>query len=401
MTCERTYPPGRFGYVAPYRNQSKKIAWLYLQHYAAPLLNLGGKKNESELVITMPHNGATIELFGADNADAMRGLYFDGIVPDEAQSIPRSTLSQIILPCLADYQGWLDCSGTPRGWTNLLGELVRMAQADPDNWFLQILKASETGIIPAEELDRQRRLMSENEYLQEFECSFDAAITGAVYGKQIAEAMSDDRLLQSMEVVEGVDVQTAWDLGFDDSTAIWWFQVLRDEIHILDYYENSGQHIAHYCDVVRNRAQENGYRYGKHWVPHDAAHELLAAGGRSIVQQADALGVRMWVVPATSQQNGIEAARKTLERCWFYVPRTEIGLEALRQYQFQFDADKKVFKSKPRHDWASHGSDAFEIIGQVWRQIQDPPKPIKPRFLGDLTFDELVASTPKLGGRRI
>lgn len=400
VSIERKYPPGRFGYLAPYRNQSKKIAWMYLQHFAAPLLAMGGRKNEQELTITMPHNGATIELFGADNAESMRGLYFDGIVPDEAQGISRSTLSQIILPCLADYAGWLDCSGTPRGWTNLLGELVKMARDDPDQWFLQILKASETGLIPQVELDRQRKLMSENEYLQEFECSFEAAITGAVYGKQIAEA-SEKRILPHIDPVADVPVHTAWDLGYDDSTAIWWWQSLPGEIHILNYYESNGQDVPHYCQVIHDRGKANGYSYGKHYVPHDGAHKLLAAGGRSIVQQADALGVRMYVVPATTQQNGIEAARKTLERCWFDATACELGLEALRQYQFEFDGDKKVFRSTPRHDWASHASDAFEIIGQVWQQPKEAEKPAAPKFLHEITFDELIQSTPRRASGRI
>lgn len=388
VTIERTYPPGRFGYLAPYRNQAKKIAWLYLKHYAAPLIQMGGKVNESDLMVTMPHNGATIELYGADNADAMRGGYFDGIVPDEAQDIPRSVLSQVILPCLADYQGWLDCSGTPKGWSNLLGELVKLARSDPENWFLQILRASETGLIAPDELARQRYIMSPNEYEQEFECSFDAAITGAVYGAQIAEADKSGRLVKDLPLAD-VETHTAWDLGYDDSTAIWWFQILRGEIRLIDYYENSGQDIPHYCGVVNQRGSERGLRYGKHYAPHDAANELLAAGGRSIVQQAYALGVRMTVVGATSQQNGIEAFRKTLGICWFDEARCEQGLEALRQYQFEFDPDKKVYRSKPRHDWASHGADAGEIIGQVWRLPYEQELKPEPRFLADMTASDI------------
>ena len=124
------------------------------------------------------------------------------------------------------------------------------------------------------------------------------------------------------------EVHTAWDLGYDDSTAIWWFQVLRGEIHILDYYENNGQDIPHYCDVVSDRARDCGYRYGKHYVPHDAANELLAAGGRSIVQQAFALGIGMRVVAATSQQNGIEAVSATKTPRKLLVRRKQV-----RRYQ--------------------------------------------------------------------
>jgi phage terminase large subunit len=386
ILCERPNP--RFGYLAPFWIQAKDIAWQYLKHYAAPLIAMGGKVNESELSVTFAHNGAVVRLYGAENAERIRGLYFDGIVVDEAQGIARSTLSAIILPALADRTGWLDCSGTPRGWSNLLGELVKLARKDGADWFLQILRASETNIIPAQELARQRALMSENEYLQEFECDFDAAITGAVYGLQIAQADREGRLKPHIPVSAG-EVHTAWDLGYDDATAIWWFQVLQGEIHILDYYENAGQDIPHYCLVVSDRARDRGYRYGKHYVPHDAANELLAAGGRSIVQQAFGLGVKMYVVPATSQQNGIEAARKTLERCWFDVSACEQGLEALRQYQFEFDSEKKVFRSKPRHDFASHGADAFEIIGQVWQKPRQDEEKAKPRFLHEATADEI------------
>lgn len=409
VLTERTYPPGRFGYLAPFRNQAKKIAWLYLKHYAHPLIQHGGKVNESELTVTMPHNGATVELYGADNADAMRGGYFDGITPDEAQDIPRSVLSQVIMPCLADYQGWLDCSGTPKGWSNLLGELVKLARSDPENWYLQILRASETGLIAPDELARQRHIMSPNEYEQEFECSFDAAITGAVYGQQIALADKQQRILPRIEVAN-VPTHTGWDLGYDDSTAIWWFQIFNGEIRILDFYENSGQDIPHYCDVVIQRAKDRGYRYGKHYVPHDAANELLAAGGRSIVQQAWALGVKMYVVHATSQQNGIEATRKTLERCWFDASTCDdrkypsdggtSGLDALRAYQFEFDSDKKVYRSKPRHDWASHAADAFEIIGQAWRLPYVEPEKPKPKFLHETSLDELWATSAGQGDHK-
>lgn len=389
----RAFPPGRYAYIAPFRNQAKRLAWLYLQHYAGPIIvQMGAKKNEADLILTMPHNGATVELYGADNAEAMRGNYFDGVVLDEAQAIARSILASVILPCLSDYKGWLDCSGTPRGWQNLLGELVKQARADPANWYLQVMRASESGILDVEELRVQRANMSENEYAQEFECSFDAAITGAVYGKEIAAAQAAGRIGYVPHEPDA-PVHTAWDLGYDDATAIWWFQALRGEYRLLEYYESNGQDIPHYCGVLADRAQRGGYSYGRHYVPHDAGHKLLAAGGRSIVQQAHALGVRMTVVPATSQQNGIEAARKVLATSWFDETGCEQGLEGLRQYQFEFDADKKVFKSKPRHDWASHPADAFEIIGQVGRAPREvEPTPV-PRFLDQMTFNELAGTT--------
>lgn len=368
----------RFGYLAPFYVQAKDIAWVYLKQYCAPLIDLGGKVNESELSVTLPHNNALIKLYGAENAERMRGVYWDGIVVDEGQGIKKTVLTQVIMPALADRQGWLDVSGTSKGWENLLGELAKLAKNDPE-WFYQMLKASKTGIIPKEELIRLKAMMPDNEYEQEFECSFDAAITGAVYGQWLSA-----KELRKDIYDPNLPVHTAWDLGFDDATSIWFWQIINSEIRLIDYYENNGQNIEHYCNFLKSRA----YPYGKHFVPHDAAHKLLAAGGRSIVQQAYALGVKMFVVAATSQQNSIEAARKTLERSYF-DEKTELGFGALKQYQFEFDEDKKTFRSKPRHDWTSHAADAYEIIGQVWRNPVISEEDEKPRFLADLTAKDV------------
>lgn len=380
--CELLNP--RFSYLAPFYVQAKDIAWLYLKHYTAPLAPYGLKTNESELMVTLPHNGAMIKLYGAENAERMRGLYQDGIVIDEGQGIAKKVLTSVIMPSLADRKGWLDVSGTPKGWDNLLGELVIMAKANPDQWFLQILKASETEIIDSDELERLKQLMPENEYAQEFECDFDAAITGAVYGKWMSDAEKDGRFKAGI-YNPAIKVSTSWDLGFDDSTALWFYQIVGKEVRLIHYYENNGQDIIHYCDYIKSLP----YDYADHFVPHDAAHELLAAGGRSIVQQAHAQGVKMRVVNATSQQNQIEAARLIIKSCWFDPIECKEGIAALKQYQFEFDEDKQTYRSKPRHDWASHGSDAFEIIGQVMKEELQPTEEPKPRFFEDLTAKEI------------
>lgn len=237
-------------------------------------------------------------------------------------------------------------------------------------------------------LDKERKHLEQTDpeaYQHIWEGEFDTRYFGGVYSKQIAEAAEQGRIT-TFSTDSVLPVHTAWDLGYDDSTAIWFWQLARNEIRLIDYYEASGEDIAHYCDVLKAR----GYKYGRHYVPHDAANKLLAAGGRSIVQQAHALGVVMQVVAATSQQNGIEAARKTLEISWFDADKCKEGINALQQYQFEYDEDKKVFRSKPRHDWASHGSDAFEIIGQVWQEMKSEAKPQKPDN-GIGTYNDMMA----------
>lgn len=370
----------RLAYIAPFYSQVKRVAWEYLKRYGAPVII---KTNESELYVELA-NGARIYLFGSDNADALRGLYLDGVILDEYADMKHSVWGQVIRPMLADRKGWAVFIGTPKGH-NAFYDIYKLSKNDPE-WFTMMLRASGSGLLSQDEIIDMRKTMTEDQAEQELECSFEAAILGAVYGKWVAELEKKGRSYPGI-YDKDLPVHTAWDLGYDDATAIWFWQVLRGEIRLIDYYENSGQDIEHYCQTLKAR----DYSYGKHWVPHDAANKLLAAGGRSIVQQAWEFGVKMYVVSATSQQNGIEAARKSLECTWIDSEKCMEGAEALKQYQFEFDDDKKVFRSKPRHDWSSHAADAYEIIGQVWKNpVMDEDKP-KPRFLHDLTAKDVFA----------
>lgn len=382
IQCKKVNP--RFRFICPFYVQAKDIAWAYLKFYCQPLIALGAKVNESELTITLPHNNAVIKLYGAENADRMRGLYSDGDVLDEAQDIPKEVLTTVIFPALLDRGGWLDVSGTPRGWENLLGEIAIMAGKDPENWFMQILRADDSGILPEEELARARALMSENEFSQEFLCSFDAAITGAVYGKQVAAMELSGRIKEGIYDPK-LPVHTSWDLGRKDATAIWFWQKVMGEVRLVNYYENHHDQIGDYCDVL----DKMDYTWGHHYVPHDAKHKILAAGGRSIIEQAYARGYKMFAVPATSVQNGIEATRKLLEYTWLDPVACAQGLRSLKAYQHEWDKDKKIYRDKPRHDWASNGCDSLEIIGQVWRDDVKPEEPARPRFLHEVTANEV------------
>lgn len=354
--CERHEP--MFGYLAPYFVQAKDIAWNYLKHYSSPILNVPGpylaKKNESELSVVFPHNGATIRLYGAENVERMRGKYFDGIAVDEAQDITPNALTSVILPALSDREGWLDISGTPKGYGNLLGQTFKQAEADPEEWFLQVLKASQTGLLPAAELERLRKLMPENEYLQEFECSFDAAITGAYYAKGLADADFDGRIT-SVPYEKASRVHTWWDLGISDSMTIWFVQLVGREIRVIDYYEASGYGLEHYARVL----DERGYLYGKHIAPHDIMVRELGTG-RSRIETASTLGIEFEVAPNIPVKDGIDAVRMVFNRMWFDKRKCAIGLDALKQYQEKRDPKRDVSLG-PLHNWTSHSADALRV----------------------------------------
>lgn len=370
---------GRYAYIAPFYSQAKQVAWEYLKYFSAPIQV--EEPRESDLSVKVMGN-SVIRLYGADNPNTLRGNYFDGVVLDEFGDMKPSMWAEVIRPALSDRKGWAVFIGTPKG-KNAFFDVWDRARTAPDQ-FAVMLKASQTGILPEEELEDARRSMTPDQYAQEYECSFEAAIQGAIYGVFMREALEAGRI-KSVPYDANLPVHTSWDLGFDDSTAIWFWQITFGEIRLIDYYETNGHGVPHYTDLIKSKP----YTYGRHWVPHDAANELMAAGGRSIVNQMWDAGVKASIIPATSQQNSIEATRMTLPRCWFDETACAQGIEALRQYQFEFDEDKKTFKSKPRHDWASHACDAFEIIGQVWRNPESERVTAPPRFLHETTADEI------------
>lgn len=363
--CRKPNP--RFGYLAPYFVQAKDIAWSYLKEYAAPIIEHGGKVNESELSLTFGHNGAVIRLYGADNAERMRGLYFDGLAADEAQDIRPSVLTQIILPALADRKGWLDLSGTPKGWGNLLGQTYQRTKDDPE-WFVQVLKASQTGLIDEAELRQLRASMPENEYLQEFECSFDAAITGAYYAREL-QAAEDEGRLTSVPFEPMARVQTFWDLGISDSMAIWFAQVVGREVRVIDYYEAAGHGLDHYARVL----SEKPYVYERHWAPHDIQVRELGSG-RSRLEVAAGLGIRFDITPNISVKDGIDALRMLLPRCWIDARKCATGLEALKAYREKFD-EKRGVSLGPLHDWSSHASDAARYMAVALQEQIQTKKP--------------------------
>ena len=355
---------GQYAYVAPYLSQSKNIAWSYLLKFAEPIIE---KKNESELWV-MLINGARIRLFGADNAEALRGLFLDGIVLDEFADMRPKVWSEIIRPLLADRKGWCTFIGTPKGHNNFW-EIYKRGEQEP-NWYVKVLRASQTGLLDADELADARKMMDENQYLQEFECDFESAIVGAYYGKEMRE-VTDQGRIQHIKVDPDYPTYTFFDLGYSDSTAIWFAQFIGNEIRVVDYHSSNGHNVQYYIELL----EEKGYKYGLHFLPHDARAKTLASNKSIIEQMAEGLGLKnMRIVPSLSIQDGIQAVRMLFPKIFFDF-KCEEGIECLRQYQREWDDDKRCFKDKPRHDWTSHGADAFRMMAIAYQKDPEIKKP--------------------------
>jgi phage terminase large subunit len=361
-TCEKERP--RFGYIAPTLKQAKAVAWDYLKHYTDPIP--GVSYNETELRADLP-NEARIRLFGADNPDSLRGIYLDGVVLDEFPLMQGRTWSEVIRPLLADRMGWALFIGTPNG-KNAFWDIYQQATAD--NWFRTSYKASETGVIDAAELKDAARMMTEDEYAQEFECSFEASVRGAVYAKELAQVRAQKRIAR-VPYDPILPVHTAWDLGVGDATAIWFAQVHGAERRIIDYYEASGEGLQHYAAIL----DKKGYKYGRHLAPPDIEVRELGSG-RSRKEIAAGLGIKFEVVKGLRLEDGINAARMLLPTCYFDEDKCSAGIEALQNYRWDFNQRLDEFKSSPVHDWASHGADAFRYLALGLKQLPEN-KPLK------------------------
>ena len=383
----------RYAYIAPQFNQAKDVAWLYVKRLTADVP--GVTYNEAELRANLP-NGAQVRLFGADNPDRLRGLYLDGAILDEHADMKPRVWGEVVRPMLADRQGWAAFIGTPKGHN----EFYKVwTEADQD-WFKLMLRGSESGLVPEVELAAMRKNMTEDQYEQEVECSFEAAILGAYYGKEMTQADRAGRICQ-VPYDPAIPVYTAWDIGYRDDTAIWFYQMVRGEIHLIDFHASSGNNIKFYIDLLASKA----YKYKRHWLPHDARAKTLASGGKSVIEQlAEGLDIKtMAIAPHLDIQDGIQAARMTLPVCWFDEERCFDGLEALKQYQREWDEDKKSFRERPRHDWTSHPADAFRMLSVAWRDEFKEEEKKAPKFLDikDTPLNELWALEKPRTERRI
>lgn len=412
----------QYAYIAPLFVQAKQIAWDYILQYGEKIIR---RKNESELYVELI-NGAKIFVLGADNPDRLRGLYLDGAVLDEVGDMKARLFPEIIRPALADRKGWAVFIGTPKG-ENAFFDLYELSRTDPE-WFSLMLKASTSGILPAEEIEDMKKSMTEAQIDQELECSFSAATQGSIYGRWIEKAKDAGRFKEGI-FDPSIPVFTSWDLGYSDDTAIWWFQVAGDELRAIDYYHNSRQDMRHYAEQLYGReipedkiefgangkvlsyslgepiagiAHRAKYNYADNYVPHDAAYKLLQAGGRSVVDQLYEFGIKTRVIAATTQQNQIAAGRSAIDRAWFDPVLCKEGIRCLRQYSFKEGAGENGETGTPKHDIYSHGADAWEGLARVWKSAKIEAPPLRPKFLNEMTVEEIFyGETTQTGANRI
>lgn len=368
--------PRRFAYIAPLRVQAQDVVWDRLLATVAPLP--GVQIHKAELRVTLP-NGAIVQLYGADNPDRMRGITLDGVVLDEVAQMPPKLFTEVLLPALsrAGRAGWCVWIGTPKGrnaFWQVYDETSRDMLAGSPEHFADMQRASDTGGLDKAMLDQARSMMQPEEYEQEFECSFQAAIVGAYYGREIAAAEAEGRICR-VPYDPSLPTTTAWDLGYGDSTVIWVAQRHRLETRVIDCIQGNGVGLDWYAAELAKRP----YKLTETILPHDAGSGTLQTG-KSVDGMLRTLNLpRIRVLPRDDVEPGIEAVRRLLPSCVFDAERCPRGLEALRQYRRAWDDKGQVFRPTPLHDWTSDYADAFRYLAMGLRPAEVIERPRLPR----------------------
>lgn len=372
LTCQKVNPRGH--YFAPTYKQAKSIAWDYLKMYTGHIPNM--TYNKTELSAEFPM-GQRIQLVGADNPDGFRGQYSDSAVLDELAMMPPKLWSEVVRPALADREGTALFIGTPAG-RNAFYDLYERA-GDLPHWGRVKLGYQDTGIIPIKEINQMRAEMADYEFSQEMECSFNAAVRGAYYGRVLADAEAKGRIC-SVPYDAALPVITAWDLGMADATAVWFIQASPGgEVRLIDYEEYHGKGLPEIISDLRKKE----YEYSMHIAPHDIRVRELGTG-TSRYEIAAQNGVRFDVCRNMPIHDGIEATRNLLTRTWIDFNQCRLGLNHLQLYRANYNDKTGVASTKPLHDHTSHAADALRMYAVEMGQRQSPGN-----WAGSINYDML------------
>lgn len=358
----------QFAYIGPTYKQTKRIAWEILKLYSRDIPGI--EYNESELTVKYP-NGSRLFLAGSENIDALRGIALWGVGFDEYPQQPSNIFSEVISKCLADHLGYAIFFGTPKG-KEQLWKTWKNAQDNPD-WTV-IFKTIDDSLKEesGETIDNLRialeddkrlvlqGMMTQDEFNQEWYCSFEAAIKGAYYAEQIAEARKNNRI-KAVPYDKALKVHTVWDLGVGRALGIGFYQRIGNETHLIDYWEGGdGQGIV---DGIKE-IQRKDYIYGSHFAPHDInAKELMS--GKVRIETARELGINFEIVPMINVIDGIDKGRLMWSRLWVDENNCDDWLNAISQYKSEWDEEKGKFGDKPVHDWTSHAADVHRYASLI------------------------------------
>lgn len=342
-------------YIFPTYSQAKKVIWDNMTKSGQRFLDyipqeMIASKNSSELKIRLT-NGSLIQLAGSDDIDRLVGTNPSICVFSE-YAIQRPEAWTYMRPVLTENGGVAVFISTPRG-KNHYYDLIQRNRDNPA-WFIETLSVKDTGAITQADIDREiQDGMSPDMVAQEFYCSFELGVEGSYYAEYLRKAYDDERIC-AVPHDKRRKVYTAWDLGYNDSTAIVFFQVHGEVINFIDFLENRNKSLEEYLTMIKDKP----YTYGGHYIPHDGAHKS-GITGESYRSKAHELGYNLTVLPVSGVDQGIDTVRSMFGKLWFDKTKCSHLLKCLENYRKVFDETNRVYRPRPLHDWSSHAADSL------------------------------------------
>lgn len=369
---KRKFPPPRYAWFYPTRVRAKDIAWPYLKHYAMPVPNHA--VIESELAIEYP-NGGRITLYGADNSRGV-GLWLDGVYYDECDEIPQKVIAEVA-PTLADYKGFSVYAGMLKGRHNL------WKRYEATTGFKLLMRASETGIIDAGELERLRLTMGEAAYEMQMECNVNASIANAIYGKQMDDMRKENRIVPKLQIDPAVSLYAFADIGHSltgDDWSWWFIQLSGRDMLVHEYYARTGEMPSHYAAKILEVQERLGVRVTQVFLPHDGARK--DRHGNSAKDDLESAGLlnRVRIVDRTPNVwDSINDVRSVLPQCYisqegcgngWTLGEMEMpsGIDCLDYYTKKIEAQTGLITEVPVHNQYSHGADAFRTFVEALKR---------------------------------
>lgn len=403
VTCELAHRRvGSYWHCLPEYGQARKALWSAVNAHTGKRRlfeafppEIIDSMNDNEMFLRLKC-GSTWQMIGSDRYDATVGAGVAGITYSE-WALANPSAWAYHRPMLEENNGWAMFITTPRG-RNHAKAMYDMAAKNP-RWFAEVSDVHTTGALSPEQLEESLAEyialygedMGRAQLEQEYLCSFNAAILGAFYGREMSALRAEGRITGDLDAIPGLPVHRAWDIGVSDDTSIWFFQVVGVQVFVLDCYTANGVGVDHYAEVIGKMHAERGWDHGTDYVPHDAKVKEWGTG-RTRVETMQSLGLSPSVVPQAGLLDGINAVRRTLPHCVFHDRCEEVGIAALEMYQREWDDDKKMFKQNPLHNWASHLADAFRYLAMAWRQTP-VVKPKAPTISGPIRVGQIIAPT--------
>ena len=368
-----------YWYIAPTYRQAKKIAWRMIQKFWDQIKWF--TYNASELIVNYT-NWSTISLFGAENPDSLRWLDLRWVIFDEYAQQPSNIYSEIVFPMINANWWWVTWIWTPK-WKNAFYQLYQRAIKD-DRFFTMLLRHTDTNLLNDEQIEDARKEMTEEEFEQEYNCSWEAYMRGSVYGKELSLAHSEWRVKEWL-YDPALEVYTFWDLGISDAMSIWFVQISNWQIRIIDRYSNTGYWLEHYSWVIKSKP----YKYKNHYFPHDIRQREISTG---LTRMETAIKL-MWdickIVPMSSIESGIDAGRLLFKNIWIDSSLDEF-INNLSLYQYEWDDKLGQFKKAPVHDFTSHDADWFRYMAIIFNHITRKPFDIEEPKKYEHPMDEII-----------